>query len=57
MPFRADGYYWRDMGRPDDVLQADPRFEAAGPTVTLNPIASVRQRILFDGSAADYLFA
>ena len=20
--FRADGYYWRDMGRPDDVLQA-----------------------------------
>jgi NDP-sugar pyrophosphorylase family protein len=22
MAFRADGYYWRDMGRPDDVLQA-----------------------------------
>lgn len=22
LSFRADGYYWRDMGRPDDVLQA-----------------------------------
>lgn len=22
LPFRADGYYWRDMGRPDDVLLA-----------------------------------
>ena len=22
LPFRADCYYWRDMGRPDDVLQA-----------------------------------
>jgi NDP-sugar pyrophosphorylase family protein len=20
--FRADDYYWRDMGRPDDVLRA-----------------------------------
>ena len=22
LSFRADGYYWRDMGRPDDVRQA-----------------------------------
>ena len=22
LAFRADGYYWRDLGRPDDVLQA-----------------------------------
>jgi NDP-sugar pyrophosphorylase family protein len=22
LSFRADGYYWRDIGRPDDVLQA-----------------------------------
>jgi NDP-sugar pyrophosphorylase family protein len=22
LSFRADGYYWRDMGRPDDVLRA-----------------------------------
>jgi NDP-sugar pyrophosphorylase family protein len=22
MAFRADQYYWRDMGRPDDVAQA-----------------------------------
>jgi NDP-sugar pyrophosphorylase family protein len=22
LPFRADGYYWRDIGRPDDVVQA-----------------------------------
>ena len=22
LAFRADDYYWRDLGRPDDVLQA-----------------------------------
>ena len=22
LAFRADDYYWRDMGRPDDVIQA-----------------------------------
>jgi NDP-sugar pyrophosphorylase family protein len=22
LSFRSDAYYWRDMGRPDDVLQA-----------------------------------
>jgi NDP-sugar pyrophosphorylase family protein len=22
LAFRADDYYWRDLGRPDDVVQA-----------------------------------